>query len=222
MPTPGVVVIGAGQAAVQLAASLRQGGYAEPITLVGDEPGLPYQRPPLSKAYMTGQMDEAGLLLRPGNFYEQQRIDLLTDTRATSIDRATKRVHLDKGAPITYENLVLATGARNRLLPNAEGVATLRTKAEADFLRSRLGTAEKIVVIGAGFIGLEFAAVAAGRGAQVTIIEMAPGVMGRAVSKPMADHVAAVHGQWGSEILTNTGVTRATATTVETTIGRTL
>ena len=219
---PGVVVIGAGQAAVQLAASLRQGGYAEPITLIGDEPGLPYQRPPLSKAYMTGEMNQSALLLRPENFYEQQRIDLLENTKATSIDRATKRVHLANGALIEYTHLVLATGARNRQLPNAEGAAYLRTKAEADHLRGRLDTAGEIIVIGAGFIGLEFAAVAAARGAQVTIVEMAPVVMGRAVSKPMADHVAALHRQWGSHLLTNTGVNRITATTVETTTGKTL
>ncbi len=222
-----VVVVGAGHAAVQLAASLRQGGFPGAITLVSAEEGLPYQRPPLSKAYLAGEMDEAGLLLRPARFYAEQRIGLVAGDPVAAIDRAGSAVVLGSGRRIGYGHLVLATGAANRRLavPGADlpGVVGLRTLAEAAALKAMLPQVRRAVVIGAGFIGLEFAAVAAARGIAVTVIEAAARPMMRGVSAAMAAHVAAVHRGWGTRLLTGTGVRailgRGRAEAVETAAG---
>lgn len=211
---PGVVVVGAGHAAVQLAASLRQGGYDGPIALVGDEPGLPYQRPPLSKLYLAGRMTEAALALRPDNFYAGQRIDLHPGDPAVAIDRAGRRITLRSGAGLDYDHLVLATGAANRELPlpgaSLPGVFMLRTRAEADALRAAMQNATSAVVIGAGFIGMEFSAVACERGLAVGVIELAPRPLMRGVSEPMSNHITARHRDWGARFLTGTGVARIT------------
>src|ERR1051326_464949 len=136
-----VVIIGGGQGGFQTAASLRAEGYAEPITLIGDEPNIPYQRPPLSKGFLLGKQEQRHAELRPAAFYETQRITLVT-ARVAAIDRASRRVTLDSGERIEYDTLVLATGARNRLLP-MEGVFYLRTLAEAAELRQRLRDANE-------------------------------------------------------------------------------
>src|SRR6476660_9055544 len=158
-----VVIVGAGHAGFQLAASLRQDGFAEPIALINDEGHLPYQRPPLSKAYLKGTGGSDSLMFRPDKFYSDQHIDLITDC-AAAIDRSARKVTLASGAVLDYQHLVLATGARNRLLdiPNAnlEAVRYLRTLDESEALRHRIGSGQRVVVIGAGFIGLEFAATA--------------------------------------------------------------
>jgi 3-phenylpropionate/trans-cinnamate dioxygenase ferredoxin reductase subunit len=185
-----VVIAGAGQAAIQLAASLRQGGFPGRIVIVGDEPGLPYQRPPLSKAYLLGAMAEDALKLRPAAFYQTQHIDLLY-ARVRDIDRPNRTVALSDGTRLAYGHLVLATGARNRSLPGP-GV-TLRTLDDASALRDRLATLRKVAVIGAGFIGLEFAAVATARGVDVTVIEAAPRALLRGVSPVMAEAIASRH-----------------------------
>src|SRR2546429_7537412 len=156
-----VVIVGAGHAGFQLAASLRQHGFSERIALVNDEGHLPYQRPPLSKAYLKGTGAPDSLMFRPDKFYRDQNIDLIAD-RAVSIDRSAKKLLLASGASLDYWHLVLATGARNRLLdiPNAnlESVRYLRILDESDALRQRLTSGQRVVVIGAGFIGLEFSA----------------------------------------------------------------
>ncbi len=210
MPSLDVVVAGAGHAGVQLAASLRQGGFAGAITLVSGEAGLPYQRPPLSKAFLAGEMDEAGLALRPARFFAEQRIGLVEGDPVTAIDRAAGTVVLGSGRRIGYGHLVLATGAANRALavPGAglPGVVGLRTQAEAAALKAVLPGVRRAVVIGAGFIGLEFAAVAALRGIAVTVIEAAARPMMRGVSAVMAGHVAAAHRGWGTRLLTGAGV----------------
>ena len=212
-----VVVAGAGHAAVQLAAVLRQGGFEGAITLIGDEAGLPYQRPPLSKAYLEGHMDEPALALRQENFFASQRVTLATGAAVIAIDRAAHEVTLATGARHGYDHLVLATGAANRALPvpgaTLPGVVGLRTLADARAMRARLGGLKRVVVIGAGFIGLEFAAVAAARGIHVTIVEQAPRPLMRGVSAPMAAHIAASHGAWGSRLLTDTGVRAIHGTT---------
>jgi len=137
-----VVIVGAGHGGFQLAASLRQGGFDGAIVLLGEEPVLPYQRPPLSKDYLDGKIGFDLLLMRPEAFYRDHRIDYLAGTRATEIDRAGKRLRLASGEPLGYDHLVLATGARNRVpaLPGIEldGVCYLRTLAETDQLRERL------------------------------------------------------------------------------------
>ena len=183
---PGIVVVGAGQAGFQLAASLREGGYRGALTLVGDEPALPYQRPPLSKAYLAGKTDAAGLALRPAGFFADHDITHRVASPATAIDRDGRRLHLADGTALPYGHLVIATGSRNRPLPvpgaDLDGVRQLRGLADADALKAALEGTPRIVVIGAGFIGLEFAAVAASRGLSVTVVEAAGRPMARAVS----------------------------------------
>ena len=180
-----VVILGAGHGGFQLAASLRQVGFDGRILLVGDEPVLPYQRPPLSKDYLDGKIGFDLLLMRPEAFYRDHRIELLTGARATGIERAEKRVRLAGGEALEYDHLVLATGARNREPPipglELDGICYLRDLAETDELRVRLAAAEHVIVIGAGFIGLEFAAVAGGKGKPVHIVEMTDRVMSRVV-----------------------------------------
>jgi 3-phenylpropionate/trans-cinnamate dioxygenase ferredoxin reductase component len=180
-----VVIVGAGHAGFQLAASLRQLGYRERIGLINDEAHLPYQRPPLSKAYLKGTGGPDSLMFRPDRFYREQNIDLIAD-RAVSIDRAARKLLLASGASLDYGHLVLATGARNRLLdiPNANlgDVRYLRTLDESEALRQRVASGQRVVVIGAGFIGLEFAATARAKGLEVDVVELGARVMARAVT----------------------------------------
>jgi 3-phenylpropionate/trans-cinnamate dioxygenase ferredoxin reductase subunit len=205
----GVVIIGAGQGGFQLAASLREAGYQEKITLLGEEPGLPYQRPPLSKAYLKGEASVEHLELRPAAFYADHRIDLVT-ARAQEIDRAARRVRLSDGARLSYDHLVLATGARNRPLPapgaDLDGVLSLRTLADADHLKARLAGAQHVVVVGAGFIGLEFAAVARALGHEVTVLEATQHPMGRAVSPAMSEFFTHAHRAMGTNLVLAAGV----------------
>src|SRR4051795_12458029 len=205
-----VVIIGAGHAGFQLAASLRQHGFSERIVLVNDEGHLPYQRPPLSKAYLKGTGGPDSLMFRPDKFYRDQTIDLITD-RAASIDRSAHKLLLASGASLEYGHLVLATGARNRLLdiPNAglEDVRYLRTLDDSEALRSRMASARRVVVIGAGFIGLEFAATARGKGLEVDVVELAPRVMARAVTAEISAYFQASHSAAGIRIYLGVQVT---------------
>ena len=180
-----VLIVGAGHAGFQVAASLRQHGFGERICLFNDEAHLPYQRPPLSKAYLKGTGGPDSLMFRPDRFYREQNIDLIAD-RAVSIDRAARKLLLASGASLDYGHLVLATGARNRLLdiPNANlgDVRYLRTLDESEALRQRVASGQRVVVIGAGFIGLEFAATARAKGLEVDVVELGARVMARAVT----------------------------------------
>src|ERR1700681_1091871 len=180
-----VVIVGAGHAGFQVAASLRQHGFAERICLINDEAHLPYQRPPLSKAYLKGEGRPDSLMFRPDKFYREQNIELIAD-RAALIDRAARRLSLASGASLEYGHLILATGARNRLLdiPNASlaDVRYLRTLDESETLRQRIAPGQRVVVVGAGFIGLEFAATARAKGLEVDVVELGPRVMARAVT----------------------------------------
>ena len=190
--TPGPVVIaGAGHAGFQLGASLRQHGYAGRICLINGEAHLPYQRPPLSKAYLKGEGRPDSLMFRPDKFYRDHNIELIGD-HAVSIERNSRRLLLASGASLDYGHLVLATGARNRLLdiPNANlgDVRYLRILDESEALRQRIATARHVLVIGAGFIGLEFAGTARIKGLEVDVVELGSRVMARAVaanSRPM-------------------------------------
>ncbi|MEE7491847.1 NAD(P)/FAD-dependent oxidoreductase [Methylobacterium oryzae] len=207
----GVVVAGAGQAGFQLAASLREGGFRDPITMVGDETALPYQRPPLSKAYLAGKTDQEGLFLRPPGYFAEHAIAHRPGLRAVAIDRDAHRLQLSDGAELPYDHLVLATGARNRPLPvpGAElaGVRQLRGLTDADALKAAIAAARAIVVVGAGFIGLEFAAVAAARGLPVTVIEAAERPMARAVSPEMGAFFGHAHAAMGVRFAFGAGVT---------------
>ncbi|TMV93711.1 oxidoreductase [Thioclava sp. BHET1] len=197
-----VLIIGAGQGGLQAAISLRQSGFAGTITLIGGESGLPYQRPPLSKAYLRDGKAEA-LYLRPESFFDAKRIDYRPDTWVEAIDRTAQRVTVtgQSGAhALPYDHLILATGTRN-LRPPIEGIAQacdLRTLRDAQTLRDRLSQPTRIAVIGGGFIGLEFAAVARALGHEVAIIEAAPRLMARAVSAKMSAHFAELHRDWGN------------------------
>jgi 3-phenylpropionate/trans-cinnamate dioxygenase ferredoxin reductase subunit len=228
-----VVIVGAGQGGLQVAASLRQEGYEGNIVLVGDEPGVPYQRPPLSKAYMLGASTAADLALKADSFFADQRIDYLAGERVFEIDRTGRTVALgagqgagatgagatgagaagaDSGVRLPFDHLVLATGARNRPLPvpgaDLDGVVSLRTLADAADLKARLAAASEVVVIGAGFIGLEFASVAAKLGRRVTVVEAVGRPMARVVSPPISAHFVAAHERAGTVFRFGAGVAR--------------
>lgn len=186
-----VLIAGAGHAGFQVAVSLRQAKYAGRIALINDEKHLPYQRPPLSKAYLKSGGDPNSLMFRPEKFFQDQAIELISD-RMVSIDRDGRKLLLASGTAIDYGHLVLATGARNRMLdvPNASlpDVLYLRTLDESEVLRQRMPDKKHVVVIGAGFIGLEFAATARGKGLEVDVVELAPRVMARAVTPEISSY----------------------------------
>lgn len=201
----GVVIVGAGQAGVQVAYSLRQEGFAGKITLIGDEPDLPYMRPPLSKGFIADG-NAAKIALKPEGFYAKADVDLLRGRKVVLIDRADRVVVTDDGERHSYDHLVLATGARNAAPPvenlELDGVLYLRTLRDAQAIRERLDATREAVVVGGGFIGLEFAAMARKRGVDVTIVEAMPRIMARAVSQETSDLVAENHRQNGVRILT--------------------
>lgn len=210
MAQPTIAIIGAGQAGFQVAASLRDMHYEGRVVIVGDEPQAPYQRPPLSKAYLLGECTEAQIALRPDAFYGQRHIELITGKRAVAIDRTRRMVGLEDDSVIEYDHLVLATGARNRPLPvpgaDLQNVFFLRTLDEANALRARMASAKNAVVIGAGFIGLEFAASAAKQGISVTVLDVADRPMARALSKAMSAVFTREHEKMGVRLQFNTQV----------------
>ena len=198
-----VLIVGAGHAGFQVAASLRQHGFAGRVCLFNDEAHLPYQRPPLSKAYLKGEGRPDSLMFRPDKFFSDQTIELTAD-RAISIDRGARLLKLASGSSLDYGHLVLATGARNRLLdiPNAglEDVRYLRTLDESEALRKRIAPGQRVVVIGAGFIGLEFAATARSKGLEVDVIELGARVMARAVTAEISEYFQQRHTAAGIRI----------------------
>lgn len=204
-----VIIIGAGQAGVQVALSLRQKGHEGSISLIGDEAHLPYQRPPLSKAYLKGEMGRDSLTLRPADALAGQGITLQLGTKATGIDRAGHVVVTD-GEPVPYDRLVLATGTRPRVLtlPGADlpGLFSLRGIEDADSLGAALLTSGNLVIIGGGFIGLEVAATARAKGLSVTVVEAAPRVMARAVAPAVSAWFEVMHRGMGTTVLTGEGV----------------
>jgi 3-phenylpropionate/trans-cinnamate dioxygenase ferredoxin reductase subunit len=203
-----IVIIGAGQAATQAVATLRGEGYAGALTVIGDEPYPPYQRPPLSKAYLAGDFARDRLFLRPESFYAESRCALLLGKRATKIDRAAKLVSIESGGSQSYDRLLLATGARVRTLPlhGAElaGVHYLRGIADVDAIRAHLVPGARLAIVGGGYIGLEVAAVAVKRGIDVTVIEAFDRVMIRAVSPMLSQFYEQEHRRAGVRFLLNT------------------
>jgi len=200
-----VIIIGAGQAGGETAQRLRQAGFTGDITLIGEEPAAPYQRPPLSKAYLAGKIDMDRLLLRPASVYTEERIALLTSVKAVWIDRTSKKVRIEGGRELPYDALVLATGARPRKLPlvgaDLEGVHLFRTAADIDAIRPRFVAGAKLVVIGAGYIGLEVAAVARQTGLEVTVIETAVRPLARVTSPEVAGFFLDEHTRQGVRFL---------------------
>ena len=211
----GVVIIGAGQAGVQAADSLRSGGYDGAVTLVAGEAGLPYQRPPLSKDWLMPDSPEPALLpLRPAEFFDRENVTLL-HAAAEAIDRSARTVQLGDGRELSYEHLVLATGSRPRPLPapgaDLPGILQLRTAADAAALRAGLGTARSVVVVGAGFIGLEVAAAARAHGCKVTVLEFAPRPMARALTPRMGQWFVQAHADLGIDLRLGEGINAFTA-----------
>ncbi len=205
-----IVIVGAGQGGLQAAASLRDGGFDGRLLLIGDEPGLPYQRPPLSKAYLLGKADDESILLKPAGFFEDDRIELISDTRVAEIERGDRRVRLQSGATVDYDHLILATGARNRALPvpgaDLDGVVSIRTLADTRRLQTLMDGARTVVVVGGGFIGLEFAAVAAAKGLKVFVVEAAPRPLGRSLSTEMSQYMTEAHIGWDVDFVFGTGI----------------
>jgi 3-phenylpropionate/trans-cinnamate dioxygenase ferredoxin reductase subunit len=205
-----VVIIGAGHAGVQLAASLREARYDGDIILVCDEPHTPYQRPPLSKTYLKETATQETLALRGPAHYERQRITLVLGDPVVSVDRRARTIACASGQTFAFGHCVFATGSRARPASfqgaDLAGVFTLRNLDHANQLRSALADGKTMVVIGAGFIGLEFAATVSAAGKSVTIVEVAPRVMGRAVSPPTSDFFADAHRAFGARLLTNAAV----------------
>ena len=207
-----VVVIGAGQAGVALAARLRGNGFDGGITLIGAETAPPYQRPPLSKAYLMGETEAERLWLRNADFYVDNAITLRLGQTVSAIDRAARTVTVD-GAAVPYDHLVLTTGAAPRRLPAAvggdlAGVYAVRTLADVDAMKAEFVAGRRLVIIGGGYIGLEAAAVAAKLGLQVAVLEMAPRILQRVAAPETSDHFRALHAAHGVAIHESTGLDR--------------
>lgn len=202
-----IVIIGAGQSGAQAVATLRSEGFTGPITMVGDEPFPPYQRPPLSKAYLMGTMERDRLFLKPDQFYKDANCDLILNVAATKIDRAAKSVHLADGRTLAYDKLLIATGSRVRKIrirgADLPGVFYLRGIGDVDKLRKAFTPDRKLAIVGGGYIGLEVAAVAAKRGMDVTVFEAMNRLMARAVSPQISDFYHKVHTDAGVKIHLN-------------------
>ena len=196
-PAPHVVIIGAGHAGGTIAAVLRQYAFTGPITLIGDEPIAPYQRPPLSKAWLKGEADAEALMLKPDSFYGEHGIDLRLNAVAVGLDRAAKQVRLKTGETVAYDVLVLATGARARRLaiPGAAlgHVLELRSAADAEKLKAALGPGRRLAVIGGGYIGLEAAASGRALGAEVVVLEREPRLLARVACEVLSSFFRAYH-----------------------------
>jgi 3-phenylpropionate/trans-cinnamate dioxygenase ferredoxin reductase component len=206
-----IVIIGAGQAGGQTAVSLRLMGYDGPLVLVGDEAHPPYERPPLSKAFFSGETALERLYLKKPDYYGQHKIELRLSTRATGIDRAGKTVIFEDGSRLAYDKLVLATGSRTRRLsvPGADlkGVKYLRTIADVEAIKAAVSPGVKVAVVGGGYIGLEVAASLTKLGVIPTVIEALDQVMGRVMAPKIAHVFEEVHRAHGVDIRLKTGVT---------------
>ncbi|MCR9147543.1 MAG: FAD-dependent oxidoreductase [Rhodobacteraceae bacterium] len=210
----GIVVIGAGQAGSSLVAKLRGLGFEGALTLIGAETVPPYQRPPLSKKYLLGEMDLERLYLRPRSFYEEQGIDLRLGTRVDAIDRNAREVVIGD-ARLGYDQLVLTTGSAPRRLPGAiggdlDGVYTMRDLADADHMARVFRAGATVLIVGGGYIGLEAAAVAASRGLNVVLVEMAERILQRVAAEQTSAYFRALHGRHGVDIREGVGLERLT------------
>lgn len=208
-----LVIVGAGQAAFALAAKLRALKDERPITIIGSEDAHPYQRPPLSKKYLLGEMSFDRLMFRPVEWYAENNVDIRLSTWVEEIDRAAKSLRMQDGSTLSYDRLVLATGASPRLLPasiggDLEGVLTVRDKRDADRLMEEMKPGRRLLVIGGGYIGLEAAAVARKLGLDVTLIEMADRILQRVAAKETADIMRGIHQAHGVAIREKTGLVR--------------
>lgn len=207
---PHIIVIGAGQAGASLTAKLRNLGYEGDITLIGEEPALPYQRPPLSKGYLLGDMTRERLFLRPEEFYEKQNITVRLDTKVTSVDPVAKTVTLGDDV-LAYDDLALTTGSTPHHLPAAiggtlQGVHVVRTLADIDAMEPEFVAGKNVLIVGGGYIGLEAAAVAAKLELNVTLVEMADRILQRVAAPETSDYFRALHGGHGVNIVEGVGL----------------
>ena len=199
-----IIVIGAGQAGSSLTTKLRTEGFTGKITLIGEEPVPPYQRPPLSKAYLLGEMDKERLFLRPESFYAEQDIDLRMGTKVTAIDPGAKAVSLDDEV-LSYDQLALTTGSQPIRLPGAmggdlPGVYAARGLADVDAMAPEFASGKHVLIVGGGYIGLEAAAVSAKLGLNVTLIEMADRILQRVAAPETSDYFRNLHRSHGVDI----------------------
>ena len=206
-----IVIVGAGQAGATLAETLRVEGFAGSLTMIGDEAAPPYQRPPLSKKYLLGEMDAERLWLKPGEFWSGHGIELLTGCSVAGIDRAGRTLTLADGRTLGWDRLALVTGAKPRRLPAAiggdlAGVHTVRTLADVDALAPAVIAGGQLVVVGGGYIGLEAAAVAASRGMAVTLVEAAPRILGRVACAETAAFFRDLHAAHGVKVMEGTAI----------------
>lgn len=206
----GVVIVGAGQAGGDAATALRQLGYEGTITLIGEEPLLPYRRPPLSKAFLLGEMSEEELQLKPVQTYQQFNIGYHLGTRVEMIDRPAKTVHLTDGSMLPYEHLILATGGQARRLdiPGSQhsNIHYIRSVADIVRLKQAMQAGRRLVIVGGGYVGLEAASVASKIGLQVTVVEAMPRILARVTAPEMSTFYERAHRRRGVEILTGCGV----------------
>ena len=209
MSGSGVVVIGGGQAAVSTAVTLRRLGYGPSITIIAEEESLPYERPPMSKGYLVDPATPVTLF--GADVYAAQDITVLAGVAAAGVDPLLRTVSTSDGGLLSYSSLVFATGSRNRTAPwtgaDLAGVHLLRTMADAEDLGRKLQAGRRVVVVGGGFVGLEIASAAASAGCDVTVVEVASQLLGRVLSAPLAEVVAARHRDRGVRVLTGTRVT---------------
>ncbi|KAA6215234.1 pyridine nucleotide-disulfide oxidoreductase [Streptomyces albofaciens JCM 4342] len=225
-----MAIVGGGQAGAQLASSLRGNGFTGRIVMVGDDTALPYQRPPLSKGYLTGHSGPEAVRLHGPEYYAEKSVQVLTGDPAVRVLPSDRRVLLRSGTELRYDHLVLATGARNRSLPvpgaDLPGVVGLRTLAEADVLRERLASAGRLVVVGGGFVGMEVSSSATALGVRVSVIEAHERVMARAVTPVTSAFFAEAHRARGVRLELGEQVARFLGTDavsgVETASGRRL
>lgn len=206
----GTIIIGAGQAGASAAAKLRNLGYDDDITLIGAESAPPYQRPPLSKKYMLGEMDLERLYLRPIDYYESNNITLRLGTKVDAIDTATKSITI-QDETLSYDNLILTTGSWPRRLPakiggDLRGVYYMRDLADADAMADEFQEGRRALIIGGGYIGLEAAAVAAKKGVKVTLVEMADRILQRVAAPQTSDFFRAAHAAQGVDIREGVGL----------------
>jgi 3-phenylpropionate/trans-cinnamate dioxygenase ferredoxin reductase subunit len=206
-----VVIVGAGHAAVQAVDTLRREGHAGPIVLVGEEPWLPYNRPPLSKKYLSGELERERLWLRSAQYYQQHRVETRLGLRVTAIDCGTQRLRLADGGELGYDRLLLCVGSRPRRLEVAgndlAGIHCLRTIADVDAIRADFAAARRLVVVGGGYIGLEAAACARQLGLEVTVLEAADRPMARVVAPEISAFYTRRHEREGVRIVCNASVT---------------
>lgn len=211
-----IIVVGAGQAGSSLVAKLRAEGCESRITLIGNEESPPYQRPPLSKKYLTGETSREQLLLRPADFYENNQIDLLTDRHVSTIDRENKSITLEDGQ-LEYDQLVLTTGSEPRRLPAAiggdlDGVYVVRSLTHVDAMAPEFSEGRRALIVGGGYIGLEAAAVAAMRGLDVTLVEMGDRILQRVAAPQTSDYFRDLHVSHGVRIIEGVGLAELTGT----------